>query len=211
MKKKMLLLLYAILCAFVLNACAPQQDDSNRMDYDQTKKMIVDILKTDEGKKAIENILQDEQIKKTLVMDQAMVKQTIQSTLTSKKGMEFWKEAFNDPQFVKTFAKSLRSEHEDLLKQLMKDPDYQALLLDVFKNPEMQKQMAQAMKTQDFRKNMQKVIVETLDSPLYKAKLEAIIQKAVQQSTDTSSGKENKKQEDDSSGSGSDQEQQQNQ
>ena len=41
----------------------------SELDYDQTKKMIVDILKTDQGKKAIQDVLTDEKMKQALILD----------------------------------------------------------------------------------------------------------------------------------------------
>lgn len=52
MKKRLMLLIYIGMCMLLATACAPQDEENNGMDYDQTKKMVVDILKTDEGKKS---------------------------------------------------------------------------------------------------------------------------------------------------------------
>jgi spore germination protein D len=46
MKKKWLLLIFGLL---LLAGCAPQDQGVRDMDYEQTKKMVVDILKTDDG------------------------------------------------------------------------------------------------------------------------------------------------------------------
>ena len=56
--------------------------------------MVVDILKTDDGKKAIQDVMSDEKLREKLVMDQTVVTETIQKTLTSEKGTEFWKKNF---------------------------------------------------------------------------------------------------------------------
>ena len=37
-------------------------------DYEETKKMVVDILKTDDGKKAIQQVMSDEKMKSELIM-----------------------------------------------------------------------------------------------------------------------------------------------
>ncbi|KHF28870.1 Spore germination protein GerD precursor [Anoxybacillus sp. BCO1] len=39
--------------------------------------MVVDILKTDEGKKAIQEVMSDEKVKQQLVMDQEVVKKRL--------------------------------------------------------------------------------------------------------------------------------------
>ena len=89
--RKALVFLITFLSLLIITGCAPQQDTSKEIDYDQTKKMVVDILKTDEGKKAIQDVMSDEQLRQELIMDQSVVTETIQSTLTSEKGAEFWK------------------------------------------------------------------------------------------------------------------------
>lgn len=181
MKKWLLLLLYASLSLLILTSCAPAEQETERMDYDQTKKMVVDILKTDEGKKAIEQVMNEEEVKQQLIMDQAIVKDTIQNTLTSEKGSEFWKKIFEDPKFAESFAKSLQKEQEKIIKQLMKDPDFQKSLIELFQNPEMEKQMLTVLKSQEYRGHIQKIMTETFESPLYKAKIQDLLLKAAEE------------------------------
>ncbi|EME72478.1 Spore germination protein GerD [Bacillus paralicheniformis] len=152
------------------------------MDYDETKKMVVDILKTDDGKKAIQEILNDDKMNETLVMDEKTVKETVEKTLTSKKGTEFWKKVFDDSKFAEGFAKTLQNEHETVLKKLMKDPDYQKMLMGVLQDPEMAKRYGDLVKTREFRTQLQQVITETLASPLYKKQFEEELKKAVEES-----------------------------
>ncbi|WP_078415025.1 spore germination lipoprotein GerD [Priestia abyssalis] len=181
MKKWLLLLLYASLSLLIFTSCAPAEQETQRMDYDQTKKMVVDILKTDEGKKAIEQVMNEEEVKQQLIMDQAIVKDTIQNTLTSEKGSEFWKKIFEDPKFAESFAKSLQKEQEKIIKQLMKDPDFQKSLIELFQNPEMEKQMLTVLKSQEYRSHIQKIMTETFESPLYKAKIQDLLLKAAEE------------------------------
>lgn len=49
--KRMLLVLISSFLFIALAACAQEKEAKSELDYDQTKKMIVDILKTDQGKK----------------------------------------------------------------------------------------------------------------------------------------------------------------
>lgn len=174
-------LLLAFSCVLALAGCAQQEKTPAQPDYDQTKKMVVDILKTDEGKKAIQEVMSDEKVKQQLVMDQEVVKKTIEETLTSDKGKAFWKKVFEDPKFAQNFAKSMKEEHEKLLKALMKDPEYQAMIVDIMQNPEMKKLIQTEMKNKDFRAHLQKVITETFSSPLFKAKIEDILIKAAEE------------------------------
>ena len=118
------------------------------IDYEETKKMVVDILKTDEGKKAIQEVLSDEKLKQELVMDHAVVTETIQSTLTSEKGTEFWKKNFEDPKFAETMAQSMQKQNEQLLKNLMNDPEYRAKLIEIIKRSRTWKRCNEYIKKQ---------------------------------------------------------------
>ena len=160
-----------------VTACAPK-DQAADMDYDQTKKMVVDILKTHDGKKAIKELLNDDAMNEALVIDQDAIKGTIEKTLTSKKGEEFWKNIFEDTDFAEGFAKTLQTEHEKVIKKLMKDPDYQKMLMSVMQDPGMDKKYSQLAKSQEFRSYLEEVINETLSSPLYKKQFEDELKKA---------------------------------
>lgn len=70
--------------------------------------MVVDILKTDDGKKAIKELLNDDAMNEALVIDQDAIKGTIEKTLTSKKGEEFWKNIFEDTDFAEALPKLFR-------------------------------------------------------------------------------------------------------
>jgi spore germination protein D len=180
MKGKILMLLLLIIV--FLTSCSPAESTGNgQIDYEQTKKMVVDILKTDDGKKAIQEVMSDDKMKEALVMDQQVVASTIQQTLTSDQATEFWKKTFNDTEFAKGVAKSMRSENEALLKELMNDPEYRGMMIEVFKEPEIQKEMADALKSKEYREHLQKVISETIESPLFKAKMEELLLKAAEE------------------------------
>ncbi|KPC97864.1 Spore germination protein GerD precursor [Geobacillus sp. BCO2] len=184
-----------LLSFLVLGSCAPQETSPPPPDYDETKKMVVDILKTDEGKKAIQDIMSEDQMKQQLVIDQKAVKETLQQMLTSDQGKKFWESALKDPKFAESFAKGLQAEHEKMMKALMKDPDYQALMIDILKDPEMEKAMVDVLKSKEFRQHLQKVITETLNSPLYQAKIQDMLMKAaekVQQGGENKTKKEGK-------------------
>ena len=179
-------------CFLVMLGCAPREQGNSQIDYDETKKMVVDILKTDDGKKAIQELMMDETMKQSLVMSQTEVNQAIESTLTSEKGSEFWKKSFEDPKFAEAFAQSMEKEHEKLLKNLMKDPDYQKMMIDLLKNPELEAETKEILKSQEYRKHLQTVISETFESPLFKTKLQDLLIKAAEdmQSKETQSKKE---------------------
>lgn len=184
----------AIACCSIALAsgCSEGSDEKNADSYSDEKKMIVDVLETDEGKKAIQNALADKNVKAELIMDEETIKKTIETTLTSEKEMVFWKKAFSDHDFVKALAKGMKSSHTDLLKDLMKDPEYTALLTDVLKSADMQKEFISILKEKDVRKELKKLVTETLENPLYQEQISDILLKA-------SDEKSSKKSEDSSS------------
>ncbi|QPC48479.1 spore gernimation protein GerD [Mangrovibacillus cuniculi] len=157
------------------------EENSGQMDYEQTKKMIVDILKTDDGKKAIEEILTEEKMKQQLIMDQAIVQSTIETTLTSEKGTEFWQKRFEDPKFAETMSKSMKKENEQLLKDLLKDPEYMELMINVMKDPEFEKTIMDALKSKEYREHLQTVVTETLNLPTTQVRMQEIVLKAAEE------------------------------
>lgn len=177
---KKLSFLFLLLPLIFLSACGGGggEASASQPDYEETKKMVVDILKTDDGKKAIQDIMSDEKMKQQLIMDEGVVKETIVTTLTSDKGSEFWKKSFEDPKFAEAMAKSMKGENEKLLKDLMKDPEYQGMFIEIMKDPEIQKEIGETLKSKEYREHLQQVVTETFESPLFKAKIQDILIKA---------------------------------
>ncbi|KON85765.1 spore gernimation protein GerD [Sporosarcina globispora] len=174
-------LLLPLALVFFISGCGQGEAGVGQMDYEQTKKMVVDILKTDEGKKALEELMTDEKMQQKLVMDQKVVADTIEKTLTSDKGTEFWKKSFDDPKFAESMAKSMQKENEQLLKDLMKDPEYRGMMIEILKDPELEKEITDVLKSKEYREHLQKVMTETFESPLFKAKIQDILLKAAEE------------------------------
>ncbi len=103
--KRMLFIFVSSFLLIALAACAQGKETKSELDYDQTKKMIVDILKTDQGKKAIQDVLTDEKMKQALILDETVVKKTIEDAMVSDKGQQFWEKLFK-----------ILSSHQNLLK-----------------------------------------------------------------------------------------------
>nr|WP_295975298.1 spore germination lipoprotein GerD [uncultured Bacillus sp.] len=185
--KKMISLLLPLLALISITGCNQEAASNGQLDYEQTKKMVVDILKTDDGKKAIQEVMSDEELRKELIMDQTVVTDTIQTTLTSEKGIDFWKKTFEDPKFAETIAKSMQKEQEQLLKNLMNDPEYRVKMIEVLKDPELAKEMSDLLKSNEYREHLKQVVSETIESPLYQTKIQELLLKAAEKKA---SGKE---------------------
>jgi len=188
MYKKVLSIAIACCSIAFASGCSEGKEEINADSYSDEKKMIIDLLKTDEGKKAIQEALADEDVKAELIMDQETVTQTIEKTLTSKEEMQFWKEAFSDPEFVKALAKGMKSSHTEILKDLMKDPEYISRLTDVLKSADMQKEFISILKEKDVRKEIKTLVTETLENPLYQEQISDILLKAANEKSSKKSG-----------------------
>lgn len=139
---------------------------------------MTDAIQTEDGKKALRQILAEEDFRELLVLEQPEVKKSIEETLLSEKGDEFWKKAFDDPKFTETIAKSMKEQHEDVMKELMDDASFQKQLEEFFKQPDMQKQLEDIMKSSTMKEQYEKAIEETINSPLLQMKWEKLIQEA---------------------------------
>ncbi|MBU9710768.1 spore gernimation protein GerD [Bacillus tamaricis] len=152
-----------------------EDQQSSQPDYESTKKMMVDMLKTDEGKEAIKEVLQDEEVKKELVMEESFVRETVQTTLTSDAGKEYWTSLMQDPEFAKSFAESMQNQNEQILKSLMKDPEYQGMMISVMKDPEMEEEYLEIMQSKEYRQQVLNVMSDAFESPYFVAKLNEIM------------------------------------
>ncbi|MDQ0220611.1 spore gernimation protein GerD [Peribacillus cavernae] len=189
MKSRVVFILFSLMCLVIITGCAQNEMGGENTDYEETKKMVVDILKTDDGKKALQDVMSDDSMKTQLIMEQQVVSDTIEKTITSDKGKEFWEKAFGDPKFAAAYAKSMKDEHEKLLKELTNDPQYRAMIIDIMKEPSLQKEFNDLLKSKEMREMSKKTLIETMDSPLVKAKLADILTKAAEEMpTDSKSG-----------------------
>lgn len=175
----------------LLSACGGGNNEtsgSNQETYDTTKKMVTDILKTDEGKKAITEVLADEEMQKTYVIESKVLEDALSDALTSDKGKEFWEKMFSDQKFVKGFAQAMIDQQKEVITGLMSDAEYQKKMLELLANPEMEEQMVTVLKGQKFKEHLQKTIQETMNSPLFKAEMTDVILKAAKEMKPTDAG-----------------------
>ncbi|PLR96412.1 spore germination lipoprotein GerD [Bacillus sp. T33-2] len=173
--------LLPVIALYIITGCAQSEAGGEHINYEDTKKMVVDIIQTDDGKKAMQEIMSDGKMKEQLVLDQSMVSDTIKTTLTSDKGTDMLKKSYQDPKFAAAMGQSMKNENEQLLKDLMKDPEYRAMMIEVLKDPELEKEITNVLKSKEYRQHLQTVITETFESPLYQAKLQSLMQKSAAQ------------------------------
>lgn len=165
----------------LLTACGANNQGQEQTDYEKTKKMVVDILQTEDGKKAMGEMLKDEKLKEELVIQSDVVKSSINETLVSDKGKEMWKSLFEDPSFVKGYTEAIQDEQTKWLKDLMNDAEYQGKILELLQNPEISALILSTLKSQQFRSHLEETIQQTLETPLFQAKIQEILLKAAEE------------------------------
>ncbi|WP_052366521.1 spore germination lipoprotein GerD [Geomicrobium sp. JCM 19055] len=167
--------------ALIYTHCLYDGTSSHRMrslsrrsasDYDETKRMVADVIKTEEGKQALREVLTEEEFQTSLVMEQSFVQDTIHDTLTSEEGKAFWGQLIDDPKFGVKVADSMQTKNEEVLKRLMKDPDYQTMMMEVMHDPEMEQATLELMKSKEFREQIMTVIEESMQNPRFQASLQ---------------------------------------
>ncbi|MDQ0256043.1 spore germination protein D [Evansella vedderi] len=175
-KYRLSILCLGLIISFFISGCAAMEEQSSQQpDYESTKKMMVDMLKTDEGKQAIKDVLEDDEVKSAIVMEQDYVTETIRTTLTSEAGKEYWQSVMQDPEFAQSFAQSMQQENERILKSLMKDPEYQGMMISILKDPEMEEEYLELMQSKEYRQQVMNVMTEAFESPYFIAKLNEIM------------------------------------
>lgn len=195
-KLKLIIITVIVLAVMLISGCNNGNASDKEGDYDATKKMVVDILQTEDGKKALREIMTDEKMKQELVLESDVVKKSINEALVSDKGKQMWSTLFQDVDFVKEYTKSMKEEHIKLMKSLMNDADYQKQMLELLRNPEMNEQMLNVVKSQQFREHLEETIQQTLETPLFQEKMQETLLKAAEKQGKQQQGKENQEQSD---------------
>jgi spore germination protein D len=153
---------------------------SAKPDYNETKQMVLDILQTEDGKKAIQEIMSEDKVKQKILMDEPFVKNTIEKTILSPENKDQLQKAMSDPKFMKEYAKQLEEEHKKILKDLMKDPDYRSTMMEILKDPEMEKNFLEMAKSKEFRKQTMSVMKESMESPYFRLEILELLSKAAE-------------------------------
>lgn len=173
-----------IVCLVFLIACTNTTEQAKDREYDTTKRMIVDILQTEDGKKALSEVLNDDAMKQRLVIESDIVKNAVSDQLVSDEGQEVWTNFFNDPKFTASFAAAMEPEHISLLKKMMHDAEFQQQLIVLMQDPELINHLMVQLQSQAFRAHLEGLIEQTLETPAFQEKISEMISQTTEQSSD---------------------------
>lgn len=177
-----------LLIMFIMSSCGSDgTSQSQSTGYKDTKTMVLDILKTEDGRNAIQNAMlktssQDEsQLKLLSTGDAQQMKLAVKDVLTDTESNKFLQQLMTDPRFAGQFAKAIQKDTKQLQKELMKDPEYQQALSDSMKNPDFQKMLMDTMKGPQYRQHMKTVMQESLQSPMFRLELMNLMKKVLEE------------------------------
>lgn len=193
-----------ILVLCLLSGCGAEPQNNQQQGYKETKSMVIDILKTEEAQKAMdearkEHLQQSEDQVKLMQLLESPEGQQIQlavkDILTDPSYPEFLKSYMKDPKFAGEFAKIVQAENKQIHKDLMKDPEYQTLLLDVMKEDQYEKMIIDILKSQDYRKQTMTIMQDALKNPIFRLELIELMKKAIEEEAQQSEQEKGSKEE----------------
>ncbi|HEU4965591.1 MAG TPA: spore germination lipoprotein GerD [Bacilli bacterium] len=149
--------------------------------YNETKSMVLDILHTKEGMDALKDIVRDPTFKQSLAINEADVQLAMVKALTDGSAHLTLQEQMKNPKFATALAKSFQKDNEKMLKELMKDPEYQEMMLTLLKSPEFSKNLYDLMKTPDYRKQTMTIMTQALQNPEFRLMFMELIKEAIAQ------------------------------
>ncbi|MFB5678906.1 spore germination lipoprotein GerD [Paenibacillus terreus] len=189
-------LICAILCiGAVLSGCGSEQNYSSppQPSYKEMKTMVVDILKSDEGKKAVEEAMTSgsgassgggsggTMGMKMLMSSSASgdLKTAVKDTLTSPEYQKEFEKIMTDPAFAGEFAKAINKQNKELHMQLIKDPTYQKSVREMLRSPEVSTMMLDMTKTPEYRKQTMTIMQEAMQNPLFRLEVMSLLKNVV--------------------------------
>lgn len=175
--------------ASLLSGCGsePSSSSSEPISYKDMKSMVIDILKTEDAQKALQ-----ESASATIgnsgtgarilsVQDQEQMRMAVKETLVSPEYNKTIEKLMTDPRFAGEFAKAVNKQNKQIHKDLLKDPTYQKDLVQVMKSPEMDKMILEVLQSTQYRKQVMSIMQESMQSPLYRLEILDLLKKAVQE------------------------------
>ncbi|MBJ6361079.1 spore germination lipoprotein GerD [Paenibacillus sp. GCM10012307] len=188
MSKKWPFLALSALMAFLLSSCGSEPSSGGQQfSYKDMKSMVIDILKTEDAQKALqESTIQSSgasgsQMGMLSVQDHEQIRMAVKEVLISPDYDKVIQTLMTDPRFAGEFAKSVNKQNKQIHKDLLKDPAYQKDLLTVMKNPEMERVILDVLQSTQYRKHVNAIMQESMQSPLVRLQMLDLLKKAVQE------------------------------
>ncbi len=174
---------------FVLTSCGAESSGGNnqQISYKDMKSMVIDILKTEDAQKALQESAQQMSgyngsgTKLLSVQDQEQVRLAVKDVMVSPEYDKVIRTLMTDTRFAGEFAKAVNKQNKDIHKELMKDPTYQEQMIKAFKTPEMDKMILEVLQSTQYKKQVMSLMQESMQNPLFRLEVLDLMKKAVQE------------------------------
>ncbi|WP_341279769.1 spore germination lipoprotein GerD [Paenibacillus sp. FSL H8-0537] len=188
MRIRMTVIMLLIATSFVLTSCGSESSGSSQqVTYKDMKSMVIDILKTEDAQKALQESAQQmsgyngNTSKLLSVQDQEQVRLAVKDVLVAPEYDKVIKTLMTDVRFAGEFAKAVNKQNKEIHQQLLKDPSYQEQLIKVMKNPEMDRMILEVLQSTQYKKQVMSIMQESMQNPLFKLEVLDLMKKAVQE------------------------------
>ncbi|WP_435166967.1 spore germination lipoprotein GerD [Paenibacillus glycanilyticus] len=189
MRMRLALLTALSALTFVLTSCGAESSGGNnqQISYKDMKSMVIDILKTEDAQKALQESAQQMSgyngsgTKLLSVQDQEQVRLAVKDVMVSPEYDKVIRTLMTDTRFAGEFAKAVNKQNKDIHKELMKDPTYQEQMIKAFKTPEMDKMILEVLQSTQYKKQVMSLMQESMQNPLFRLEVLDLMKKAVQE------------------------------
>jgi len=177
----------AVAALALLTSCGQDQQQTAQVNYNEVKTMVVDILKTEDGQKAIQEASRDveaadfQQLQILNTGQGQQLQLAVKEVMSDPAYSSALKEAMIDPKFAGDFARAITLENKQIQKELIKDPEYQQALIDIFQDPQIQAMILQTMKSSEYRQQIITIMKESIETPLFQQDLLRLMERALEE------------------------------
>lgn len=199
------LMLSCVASAVVGCGSEPSGGGGQSIEYRDMKQMVIDILKTEDAQKALQEqsrISGTGGFQTLSAADRENIKLAIKEVLISPDAAPLLEELMTDTRFAGEFAKAVNKENKRIHKDLLKDPSYRQDLVSVFKGPEMEQVILEALNSANYRKRIVTIMQESLQSPMIKLQIYELLRQAVREELNPNKKTDRKQNKEDQGGEG---------
>lgn len=159
--------------------------ESSGMTYKDMKSMVIDILKTEDAQKALQESMSTQsgytaQSSSMLnVQDQEQIRLAVKDVLLSPEYDKVLKSLMTDPKFAGEFSKAVNELNKDIHVELIKDPQYQEGLVEAFQSEDLNKVILKVIKGSEYRKELMSLMQDSLNNPIFRMQMFELMRKAI--------------------------------
>lgn len=174
-----------LLASVLTSSCGTQQQsEQSSHGYKDVKSMLLDILSSEEGQRAVQeatNRNQNETMRLLSTGEGQQIQMAVKEVLTDPNYTQIIEQTMLEPKFAGDFAKSMQKYSKQLNKDLMKDPEYQQQMLELMNNQQFKTLVMETMKSPEYRQQTIKMMEESLKSPLFRVQLMELFRSVVRE------------------------------